>query len=292
MKTARWAFLIVLLGVVMAGLIVWHFKPTEPSYQDRSLSSWLREWSASYYDRSNSAAVAIREIGSNGIPILLAQMTQKQSPNQRKLWRFIGKFAPDALNPIYRISARSVAAAEAINLLGPEAKTAFPTLTNLMFVHAHCITASIALAGIGSDGVTVLLQALTNQDWVFRHASANALGQARSDYDRIVPALLETAQNGGRNQQDQLVRGAAAYSLVQLHTNSNVIVPVFCQFPTNSDAGTRMWGASLLGEFGADAKAAIPLLAKSLSDTNADVRKAAEQSLKEINQKEAVSPPQ
>ena len=178
---------------------------------------------------------------------------------------------------------RAVTAAEAINLLGVEAKPAFPTLTNLFSSGPHCLTAAIGLAGIGHEGVAVLLEALTNQDWVHRHSAATALGEARSDLDKVVPALLEVVKIQGRKKEDYLVRGAAGSALVQLHQEPDLVVPVFSEFLTNPDANMRNFGTSLLAGFGADAKAAVPLLLKERTDADLDVRASAERALKEID---------
>jgi HEAT repeat protein len=271
----------------MAVLLLWSGGPKEPSYNGRSLSSWLEEWGKSYNDRTNHATIAIRAIGSNGLPILVADLSKEESPHKRKFWRIAGKVVPKEWNPIDRDINRSVTAAEAINLLGVEAKTAFPTLTNLFSSRLHCLPAAMGLAGIGHEGVAVLLQALTNQDWVHRHSAATALGEARSDLDRVVPALLQIVKIGGHKEEDSLLRGAAGSALVRVHKEPDLVVPVFSEFLTNADANTRVWGASLLYGFGADAKAAVPLLLKARNDANSDVRETVGAALKEIDPKAA-----
>ena len=105
--------------------------PKEPSYNGRSLSFWLDAWSKSFCDRTNLATVAIRAIGSNGVPILLARLSEDESPGERKFWQFAGKVLPDELNPMNRNITRAVTAAEAINLLGVEAKEPLRLPANL-----------------------------------------------------------------------------------------------------------------------------------------------------------------
>jgi HEAT repeat protein len=215
--------------------------------------------------------------------MLLSRLCKEEPPEQRIFWRVVDKVLPNDLDPMNREVNRALTAAEAINLLGVEATPAFPTLTNLFSSRPHCLTAAIGLAGIGHEGVAVLLQALTDQDWVHRHFAAIALGEARSDLDKVVPALLEVVKIEGHKTEDYLVRGAAGYALVQLHNEPELVVPVFSEFLTNADANMRVWGASLLGGFGSDAKAAVPLLLKELADADLDVRASAERALKEID---------
>jgi hypothetical protein len=283
MKKARWAFLAVLIGLLIGGLVFCSVGPKEPRYRGQNLSYWLQEWGNSYYDRTNSAADSIRAIGSGGVPILVAWLSKEESPGVRKFWRFAGNFVPDEMNTLQQDLTRALAAAEAINLLGLEAKAAFPTLTNLLSSRAHCVTASIALAGMGHEGIGVLLSALTNQDWIIRESAAVGLEDAGSDLDKVVPALIEAAKMGGTKKEDRLLRGSAASALVHLHRYPELIVPVFSEFLTNRDANTRIWAASVLGGFGADAKAAVPLLLEARRDTDPEVREATERALKEIN---------
>ncbi len=282
MSGTRWACIAALLGIAITGMALWDLRPREPSYHGRSLSSWLKEWDNSYYDRTNSAAIAIRAIGSNGVPILLARLSKETSPSELKFWRFAWNAVPDKLNPVLRNSGRALEAAEAINFLGGEARSAFPSLTNLWSRRPHRLTAAIALAGIGHDGISVLLQALTNQDWVIRFSAANALAEAGSDLDKVVPALVELVRIRGNGREDSLVRGAAGSSLVHLHKEPELVVPAFSEFLASPDAGMRAFGASLLGGMGADAKSAVPLLVRACTDEDADVREAAQRALKNI----------
>jgi HEAT repeat protein len=282
MKLKRWAFVLALLGVAIAVRVFWSLGPKEPSYDGRSLSAWLDEWGQAYNDRTNHATIAIRAIGSNALPILLSRLSKEEPREERNLWRVVDQVLPN-LDPMNREINRAVTAAEAINLLGVEAKPAFPTLTNLFSSRSHCLTAAIGLAGIGHEGVAVLLEALTNQDWVHRHSAATALGEARSDFDKVIPVLLEVVKIQGHKKEGYLVRGAAGSALVQLHQEPHLVVPVFSEFLTNPDANMRCFGASLLAGFGADAKAAVPLLLKERTDADLDVRESAERALKEID---------
>lgn len=69
----RWlAVFGVIGGLLLAGGFVYYTAPNEPAFDGRSLSSWLTEWSGSYFDRTNAAAGAIRGIGTNGLPLLLS----------------------------------------------------------------------------------------------------------------------------------------------------------------------------------------------------------------------------
>jgi HEAT repeat protein len=132
-----------------------------------------------------------------------------------------------------------------------------------------------------------VLQALTNQDFVHRHSAAHALSEAGSDFDKVVPALIEVVKIGGTNDVDRLMRGAAANALVELRKEPELVVPVFSEFLTSPDVNKRLLGAIDLGGLGADAKAAIPLLLKLRTDADPDVREYAARALRKIDPKAA-----
>jgi HEAT repeat protein len=287
MKRMRWVFVVALIGIAIAVVMTRSAGPKEPDYNGRSLSSWVNEWWTSDRDRTNPAAIAILAIGSNGVPFLAARLSEDESTAERDLMQVAGKLVPRKWNPRDRRLFRSLAAAEAINLLGDEAKPAFPTLTNLLASRTHQLSAAIGLAGMGHDGIFVLLPALTNQDWYLRYSAAMALGEARSDFDKVVSALIKVVKLGGSNEEDHHVREAAAVSLVQLDKEPERVVPVIEEFLISTNARTRVWGAGLLGELGADARPAVPRLLKLRSDEDPDVREAAKDALKEIDPKSA-----
>jgi HEAT repeat protein len=291
MKGMNWIIMSALVGFLIAGLGIWHVATKEPAYQGRSLSSWLDEWGKSSCDRTNRAAFAIRAIGRNGVPILLAHFFRNKSTHEIQFWRSARKFIPDAWNPLYDNSTRESTAAEAINFLGTDAKSAFPTLTNLFFsrTRSNQLTPAIGLAGVGHEGVAVLLQTLTNQNWRLRFSAALALGEARSDLDKVIPALIETAKTKCSTPDDYTVCAQAAYALVRLHAKPELVVPVLLEFLTSPDADTRDSAARVLEILGADARAAVPLLLKARTDVNADVRRDAERALEMIDP-QAASP--
>ena len=210
------------------------------------------------------------------------------SPLEKKVFLPASRFIPDSLNPFSRHISRDLAAAEALNLLGPEARPAFPTLTNLMTKRTHVIPAGIALAGMGSDGIAVLTEAVTNSDPNLRLNAATALGEARSDFDKVIPALIESAQLGGHQPlEDNLARSAAADTLVALHKEPNLVVPMFAGFLTKQDEYIRNLGVkNVLVGFGADARIAIPQLLQAETNSDPNVRESATNVIKEINSSE------
>lgn len=276
-----------LVMIAIFGVLVWLLPPAQPTYNGRSLDSWLEEWSHSDYDRTDPAAAAIKAIGTNGLPLLLNRLSQEESPMRNLLRAACRSIRIKLSGPI----SRQLGAAEAINLLGADASAALPVLTNLMSNRRYQMQATIALAGIGHDGVAVLIQTLTNRDWSLREVAAGALAEARSDFDEVIPALIETIKAGVHDEHDDLIRGAAGDALVRLQKKPEIVVPALSQLLVSSpESDTREFAARLLGGFGSDAKTAVPLLLQALTDKDKDVRDGARQALNNIDPQAAVSP--
>jgi HEAT repeat protein len=288
-RSMKWTIVLV-LGVFLAiGAVAWWLAlPKEPSYQGRTLSSWLDEWGRAYNDPTNEAATAIRAMGSNAVPILLARLSEDEGPKHRKFWRAVQKFIPDDWNPLYRNITGQVTAAQAINLLGTNAQSTFPTLTNLFWGKRQPVTAAIALAGLGHNGVAVLLQALTNQDWVLRLHATDGLAGARSDMDQVIPALVKSAGIKCSKQEDYLLRDAAGLALVQLSVvKRQRVVQAFSELLASPDPETRGFAASRLVYFRYETNTSVPLLLKACHDSDSKVRDAAKNTLRSIDPKGA-----
>jgi HEAT repeat protein len=265
--------LAVFLAVGLASLLL---APKEPSYQGRGLSSWLDEWARAYDDPRNEAATAIRGIGSNAVPILLARLSHHQPPRHQAFWRSIRRFIPDQWNPIYRQITDQVTAANALNLLGTNAQSAFPSLTNLFWSKREAVTAAIALAGMGSQGVSELLSAMTNKEWTLRLYAIGGLGNARFDFDRVVPALIEIVKVKETNQEERLLHDSARIALDRVSGSGAQVAPAVSELLKSADPEIRRDGVMILGNLMCEAKTAETLLAQMRSDTNSEVREAVE----------------
>ena len=173
-------------------------------------------------------------------------------------------------------------------LLGPQAKSAFPGLTNLFWNDGDLYKTSDCLVAIGSEGIEFMLQALTNQDWYVRNYAARALGQSRTDLDKVIPALVEIAKQKSSNSFDMFSQQSAASSLVALRAKPELVVPVFVEYLQSPDVQKRRSGALGLRNFGVKAKEAIPFLLKARADVDPGVREYAESALKEIDSQAAI----
>ena len=253
-------------------------QPREPSFEGRSLSSWLDDFSYDDTNLTSQAEIAVRRMGTNAIPFLLDILTYQESPGRKKL-RQITEKLPMWLHFFARNSMQGVQAGKAMNALGPLAAPVFPVLTNL-FYNGKTVTAGIALAGIGQNGVLFLVNALTNQDLNARFygTSALALGNARSDFDIVIPVLVQALLSTNSS-----ARSMAAMSLGSLRQMPEITVPALMENFDDPNGTLRAYVIISLGQFGTDAKRAVPLLLEARKDPDEDIRELAEQALQKIS---------
>src|ERR1051326_4151098 len=88
-KWVKVALAVLLLVVVFTARLL--SRPPEPEYQGRSLSAWLDDYNrAGTWDREPTSA-AIRGMGTNCLPFLLAHIKHNPSPLATNLVSLISK---------------------------------------------------------------------------------------------------------------------------------------------------------------------------------------------------------
>ena len=279
----------VLLGTLMvalsAALFWWKRSPPEPAYQGKSLTVWLNElesWSA---ETNEAAFAAFREMGPSAVPHLLDALQYRPSIID-KVAESINERQSLVELPIEEDPGRRIVAASlALYGMGTNARAAFPALTNQLF-HTNALLGTIALAGLGSEAIPVLLMALTNQNEEIRNAAAHGLGWVRSDFDSAVPSLIRSLNDNSGSSTPL----TAAWSLGRLHAKPELAVPALVSAFTNHSAKTQQDRTIRniilvsLSRFEESAKPAVPMIkAAALNDTDSLVRNTAISALGRID---------
>ena len=272
------ALLLLALLLMVLGLFLWHtLQPKEVTYQGRPLSAWLKDMEGWSGDTNDPAFVAFREMGTNAIPALLGIIKSGGPPLQRTILEINRKQSLVNL-PFGTPWYQTMAATRALYAMGPKAKPALPVLKDLLFHTNALVISGIALAGIGSDAVPVLLAALTNQCYRIRDSAALGLGLEQEDFDVVVPALI-----GSLSDNNRIVHDNAVIALGEIHAKPELAVPALMKdFPSN-DAVHRSLVLISLRQFGAKGRASLPVVTAALKDPNQDVRIAASATLKQID---------
>lgn len=170
----RWRGMTILAGIGIVLTIGLLWPSDEPIYRGRSLSSWLRGFESESMEARQQSAEAVRQIGTNALPPLIALLYQPISRNEPR-WRswlrgvlskqsFLKFDVPRA--PDLRTEALA-----ALHALGPMAKEAVPALERTLYESPPDHRSLVVLAGIGPAGVPTLTRALTNSEKVVRHGA-------------------------------------------------------------------------------------------------------------------------
>ena len=236
---------IALLLLLLTGLAVgayFTFRSTEPEFEGKRLSEWLRELEALPDVASsnwNEASRAVRQIGTNAIPALLKMLEVTDSKWKLQTVDWLQEtMSVDLTETLANVHNRR--ALLGFRLLGHSAAPAVPRLEALV-AKSNPQIASQALAALGEMGGS-----------------------------EILPALLKALTNGG-----PVVRAQAATALGSLRSRAGAAVPALVQATHEGDVGLRASAARALGEIGLDPDAVVPRLTESLADTNSFVRSSA-----------------
>jgi HEAT repeat protein len=202
--------LLGLLILISAGFAAAGQGPREPSIDGKRLSVWLDKYQKSIpkpeYDGDPQmrarAEEAIRKIGTNAMPWLLAELSAKEATRADELPTNF--YSGEAIG-------RRWLATTAFEVLGPSARDATPTLIPLLDDKQTSYTAATALGGIGVESIPVLTKALTNTHACARESAARVLGLFGAKAQGAVPALVRCTKD-----EDESVRSFAAFALKQV----------------------------------------------------------------------------
>lgn len=155
------------------GFWVW---PHEPSYQGRSLNSWLLDFDSDRPERRIAAANAMNHIGPKAVPFLVNRLTSPYRKESRA-----ARWKREALEWLIQKSIIKVPldtrpdprgrALAALDALGPAGKEGIPALLRLVREDPPDPRALYVISRMGPVGLPVLRMALTNEN---RHVRLQA----------------------------------------------------------------------------------------------------------------------
>ena len=127
--------IVALLGEFASEVLLSH----EPVYEGRPLSAWLKDYDGCYDDvftlmlasRWHKADLALQAMGTNALPILMAELGYHRSPAKVALVNWFNRHA----SPKFQLATefeRHGRALCGIRALGPDARPAIPVLTEFL----------------------------------------------------------------------------------------------------------------------------------------------------------------
>ena len=255
--------------------------PREPTYKGKPLSKWVERHASGNTAEREEATQAIRHIGTNAVPYLMAEI-QKPIPTWRVTLFVMAEAFRANPNPrrLFDVVSRSAYAGEALSELGPEASSAIPELTRLAndrTSYAKAATAMGVLAHLGNQGFPPLFALLTSRDPKFRDDAASAMRFQGTNARPAIPLLLQ----GLSNVSSEVTAAIAAETLGELALDADLVVPALSNALHHPRENTRWTTVYALAGFRDDPRTA-PAIAIALSDADPDVRKATTNTLRRI----------
>jgi HEAT repeat protein len=277
MQKRRFILGILALGI-LAALILAFTRPREPSYKGRSLSHWVqryfqgRSWD---YGQDVEADEAVQHIGTNAIPYLLAWLRTEEPAWQPK-WKELTDRLPEPIRPKKQFPVR-YGVPGAFGALGAEARTALPELTKLAHDTNHLATAFLATWALGKiklEDIWPLATVLTNGFTFIKDAAWVGIRRQGTNAEVAIPFLV------GCFKAKPSERGAEVFGALAL--KPDLVVPALTDALSNRSDHVRLAAAQALGNYGPQARSAVPQLRRLLGDPFQPVARTARAALTKI----------
>jgi len=295
------------LSLALFSLLVWSSLPkgpTEPQWKGRTLSQWLDTPAfAGFYEyrpvekaENKEAFDAVRAMGTNCLPWLLARLAPREKPGRFREWldelalkvEESGGQVPweRSANQHTRQVSRAIAA---FFVLGQVAAPAVPQLRDGLLGrdgHLERLASANALGVLGDSGVSVLLNAVTSTDARARQYAVCGLGPSTTNCEMSLAALCKAAADSERR-----VRQFASLSLAQFTNHSSIVVPALTNLMADSDKLVRHSAMFSLKMYKGDLTAAIPALELAVSDPDTRMSNHAKETLEKLRSQSIKTPP-
>lgn len=206
----------VALAFVLAVAARWLSKPIpDPTYQGKPLSMWLTQYDTNGLNwprQENSADEAVRQIGTNGFPLIAELLSASDSPQKTKLVIFLQDTFHTQHIPIPMGVRSRQEALNALGALGNEAKPLVPVLAR------------------GIDRDQILAEGY----------SAHWLQSIGPDGEAAVPVIIRKLQATNRT----MGREFDVFTLARIGVHqTNLVFPILRASLSDSDKWVR-WAAT------------------------------------------------
>lgn len=263
-----------LLALLLLLILYLVLPKTEPSYQGKSLSQWIRGLEYENVNPTDEQRVALRAMGQPAVTRLVEILEQRDGFLKQKFVEY-ARHHPDVYNRF--ISPRRVIpestyhaeAATALGEIGPAAQAAVPALITLSTSQDYILAnrAKAALIKIRQDSVAPLLESLADThstNWASAALQAKYLG---TNGEALVPFFVRELQSTNRD-----IRSVAANTLGGIASRPELTIPACVEgLKTEKDPGIRRREIDALCQFKNAKPQIVPVLLGFLRDNDNNV---------------------
>lgn len=249
----------------MALILAWVL-PLEPTYEGRRLSAWIRG------GVTDEGRVAVKSMGSNAVPFLLAKL-QREDPLPEKWVAEFFSYRGWGRLPTRLAWSDWHDAAAGFDALGEMAAGALPELEQSLDDGERVFAVARALCAIGSKAIPALTNGLASTNPIVRSTIAAMLFRLGTNGAPAIPALLGLLGDPDGRVVNAAIStlGSAAY----LRLAPERVVPGLAGCLDNSNHRVRVQALEVLARFECAARGALPEVVESLNDPVEKVRQAA-----------------
>lgn len=257
-------------------------RPSEPSYQGRKLSAWLKECSsqpANLTAEQQRANAALRAMGTNALPAMVRMIEQQDPAWLVRSVTWLHDKAELSFSPPLPSDFHN-AVVEGFGVLGPMAEPVIPQLEvmwNSTNETVHHLAWEVLYAINSPQVVAVCRNALTNSTPGMRADGIGGLGVMGGRAEAAVPDVIRILPQATSYERRQM-----AFTLGRINRRPEQSVAALRQLVRDSDyrvSGPATWA---LGAFGPLARDAVPELISHLTSSNEAVRSYTRQTLLRI----------
>ncbi len=280
--------LIATVLLAVGGFLFYNQQTSEPSYQAKPLSRWIRGLEYENVNPSDEQRAALRAMGEPAITWLIAALQRRDSPIKRSFVNYAKNhaeihnrfIAPRHVIPekIYHVQA-----ATALGEIGPAARAAIPSLTAASSDRDSVVAAraKAALIKIREESITTLLSLLEDTlstNWWQAALTVQHLG---TNAEAAVPLLVSALQSTNDGVRESALRGLGGIA-----GRPDIAVPALIGCLRDKDARIRRSAIDALCKFKGPKQQIVPLLLSSMQDTDNNVWLGAAFGLEELLDKD------
>jgi hypothetical protein len=183
----------------------------EPSYRGKKLSEWLsdRVWvEGERVELTKDASDAVRAIGTNAAPLMVAMLRGTDSNLKYSVARFLERHQIRFVHIRFK-GEDHIRAMYGFRVLGEASRPWHPELAEIALHSEQAWGRAISsLAGCDSTVIRQFADALHDRDWAVRQRACGALGGLRHHPEISIPVLTQALKDSSWQ-----VRGRAAGAL-------------------------------------------------------------------------------